>query len=159
MHGLVSFKALLASDERSWRPVGAIEPFAGVDDSQNADLRLGDFPSGYLAGGVREKRIRSVPEGIPSNISFNSSWVWFWSRTVEPQPIPGKGRFIGMETAGGFYKRVCPVCSDGVLLVGRDRLGRIVASDHCVACGQPFWYADLAAPDGTLAVVEEEGRA
>lgn len=40
------------------------------------------------------------------------------------------------------YKSVCPFCG-GVLLVSRDqRTQTLVRDDHCIQCGQSFFYVD-----------------
>jgi hypothetical protein len=42
------------------------------------------------------------------------------------------------------YRSNCPVCKDGVLLVGRDwETGELEEMDHCMACGQRFRYLDI----------------
>lgn len=42
------------------------------------------------------------------------------------------------------YRSNCPVCEEGVLLVGRDpKCGRLLELDTCVACGQMFRYLDI----------------
>lgn len=43
------------------------------------------------------------------------------------------------------YKRDCPSCKDGVLLVGRDlKTGELQEFDHCMSCGQRVRYLDIA---------------
>jgi len=45
----------------------------------------------------------------------------------------------------GPFRRKCPVCPDGLLLVGRDQKTlRILATDHCIVCGQRVEYTDEA---------------
>jgi len=42
------------------------------------------------------------------------------------------------------YKRVCPSCDDGLLLVMRDqKTFELLAEDCCVLCAQRFIYDDI----------------
>lgn len=43
-----------------------------------------------------------------------------------------------------FYPRKCPVCSEGVLLMRRDKTTLILqAEDNCLLCGQSYFYEDI----------------
>ena len=45
---------------------------------------------------------------------------------------------------GGNYKRFCPACKEGILLVGRERLTlRLLEEDRCILCGQRVKYTDI----------------
>ena len=51
-------------------------------------------------------------------------------------------------SAGGeprpFYRRECPFCESGMLLVGRDQeTYRLEAHDRCIGCGQLVEYLDI----------------
>jgi hypothetical protein len=42
------------------------------------------------------------------------------------------------------YKRECPACKKGLLLVSRERKTlRLLEEDHCVLCGQRVKYTDI----------------
>jgi len=41
------------------------------------------------------------------------------------------------------FKSKCPVCADGILLIGRDELGQLQGFDRCIGCGQAFKYLDI----------------
>lgn len=42
------------------------------------------------------------------------------------------------------YKRDCPVCKRGVLLVSRDqKTFELLATDRCILCGQQVIYSDI----------------
>ena len=48
-----------------------------------------------------------------------------------------------MPIDDGAYKRACPVCEDGVLLVNRNpETFEIEKYDRCVVCGQLVEYLD-----------------
>jgi hypothetical protein len=53
-----------------------------------------------------------------------------------------------MESDGGMFKRVCPVCDDGILLMGRAPDGLLFRDDCCIACGQRFRFMDEVPPGG-----------
>jgi len=43
-----------------------------------------------------------------------------------------------------YYKRKCPVCEEGLLLVARDSdTGLLQEHDRCVLCGQHVRYEDI----------------
>jgi len=43
-----------------------------------------------------------------------------------------------------IYKSICPVCSVGMLLVGRDQQTmELTEHDRCLFCGQTFQYTDI----------------
>ena len=47
------------------------------------------------------------------------------------------------------FKRLCPVCEDGVLPVRSDpQTARLLSEDWCTYCGQPVIYTDIDAVDG-----------
>lgn len=49
------------------------------------------------------------------------------------------------------YRSHCPVCEDGVLLVGRDLdTFELKELDICVCCGQHFRYTDIEEMRNTL---------
>jgi len=42
-----------------------------------------------------------------------------------------------------FYKSLCPVCEEGMLLMERHpETGKLLNKDYCVLCGQHFEYTD-----------------
>ena len=42
------------------------------------------------------------------------------------------------------YKSCCPVCKDGILLVGRDfKTLELEEFDRCISCGQRIKYLDI----------------
>ena len=44
----------------------------------------------------------------------------------------------------GKWKRKCPACKDGILLVRRDNTTlRLLESDRCISCGQLIKYIDI----------------
>jgi predicted RNA-binding Zn-ribbon protein involved in translation (DUF1610 family) len=43
-----------------------------------------------------------------------------------------------------IYKKVCPACDDGMLLVTRNQKTlELSAEDRCILCGQQFIYDDI----------------
>jgi len=43
-----------------------------------------------------------------------------------------------------IYKRECPECKKGILLVVRDiKNGKLLANDQCILCGQRYEYTDI----------------
>lgn len=43
----------------------------------------------------------------------------------------------------GLFKRVCPVCARGILLVRRDqKTFDLINADSCLLCAQQFIYTD-----------------
>lgn len=43
-----------------------------------------------------------------------------------------------------LYRSKCPVCNEGVLMVGRSQQTfELLEVDHCTSCGQPFRYEDI----------------
>lgn len=43
----------------------------------------------------------------------------------------------------GGYKSKCPVCSNGILLIVRDKQTfKMIRQDRCVSCGQKVFYTD-----------------
>lgn len=50
-----------------------------------------------------------------------------------------------------LYRSQCPVCEDGLLLVGRDQNTlELQKNDVCILCGQHFTYADIEEMRQTL---------
>jgi hypothetical protein len=48
------------------------------------------------------------------------------------------------ETGASAYKRDCPVCKHGTLLMNRDnKTFKLQKLDRCILCGQLFNYVDL----------------
>lgn len=49
-----------------------------------------------------------------------------------------------LKPIGESYKRECPFCESGLLLVGRDRdTGVLEALDRCIGCAQAVRYLDI----------------
>ena len=64
----------------------------------------------------------------------------YWKRLLRP---PGDS----------FYRRECPFCVQGLLLVGRDRETMVLEEyDACLYCGQHVSYLDIET------MREREGR-
>ena len=43
-----------------------------------------------------------------------------------------------------IFRSVCPVCEEGLLMVGRDQSTfKLVAEDNCILCGQKVVYSDI----------------
>ena len=58
------------------------------------------------------------------------------------------------DANGSLQKRVCPVCNEGMLPLGRYRgTWLLMNTDHCTHCAQQFLYLDI--PDNTIADVRE----
>ena len=51
-----------------------------------------------------------------------------------------------LESSGeSLYRKICPVCKEGVLLVYRDQESfKLVDLDMCILCGQRVKYLDIA---------------
>ena len=47
------------------------------------------------------------------------------------------------RTDESIYRSSCPVCKEGILLVGRDDDFKLSELDICVACGQYVIYTDI----------------
>jgi len=47
-----------------------------------------------------------------------------------------------------LYRRMCPLCEVGFLLMRRDNDFKLEAIDHCILCAQPFEYIDIAELNG-----------
>lgn len=47
------------------------------------------------------------------------------------------------------YRRKCPFCLDGMLLLSRGEDGRLVPNDMCIGCGQRVEYLDIKEIEGT----------
>lgn len=49
-------------------------------------------------------------------------------------------RILGDES---YYRRACPVCKTGMLLIARDReTYELIEHDRCISCGQAVIYTD-----------------
>ena len=58
----------------------------------------------------------------------------------DPIDIPYK-ELLPVEGAEDSYRRKCPVCKNGILLVRRDpKTLKLMDWDICVLCGQRFFY-------------------
>ena len=62
------------------------------------------------------------------------------------------------RSSDSSFKKECPVCREGMLLMNRNMDGMLMPDDACTWCCQRFWYADIATPPGLLTVLgEREG--
>ncbi len=52
-------------------------------------------------------------------------------------------RRLQNASPNSIFKKDCPVCDQGVLLVLRDEKYCIQPDDYCIYCGQHFYYTDL----------------
>ena len=51
---------------------------------------------------------------------------------------------LELSNESSVYRRKCPVCKDGILLVGREAgTFKLSPHDNCIACGQKFFYTDI----------------
>jgi hypothetical protein len=47
-------------------------------------------------------------------------------------------------TEESIFRSFCPVCKEGLLMVGRDqRTLKLRATDNCILCGQRVVYSDI----------------
>ena len=59
-------------------------------------------------------------------------------------PIDVKHSDLINVSEDSLYRKKCPVCNDGVLLVYRDKKTFDLAEyDRCVSCGQSVRYLDI----------------
>ncbi len=65
---------------------------------------------------------------------------------VGKEPIPIVWANLKRADDQILYRSDCPVCIQGVLMVGRNReTGELEENDGCVFCGQQFRYTDIDA--------------
>lgn len=63
---------------------------------------------------------------------------------IKKPPIQVFHKNLKRLSETSYYKSVCPVCENGLLLVGRDLNTLILQEyDFCVSCGQHFQYMDI----------------
>ena len=61
---------------------------------------------------------------------------------AEKPPI--KIRYADLEGDPDEFKRRCPVCKRGMLLIRRNhKTFKLEAKDNCILCGQQFVYIDI----------------
>ena len=49
---------------------------------------------------------------------------------------------ITPEGEASFFRKACPVCNLGTLLVSRDHVFAVAPNDRCIRCGQRYYYLD-----------------
>lgn len=63
---------------------------------------------------------------------------------IDKKPITVKHAELQRSDDNSSFRSDCPVCNDGVLLVGRDNnTFELLAEDNCILCGQKFIYSDI----------------
>lgn len=72
---------------------------------------------------------------------------------IDKEPITVNHGELRDATNDSIYKKECPSCEIGWLLVSREYNPphKIKANDYCLYCGQRFIYADVD-------LIESEGR-
>lgn len=64
-------------------------------------------------------------------------------RTIEHQAIGLRHSALLPASEVSAYKRLCPFCGEGMLLVRRDDMnGKLKRQDRCTSCGQAVKYLD-----------------
>ena len=62
---------------------------------------------------------------------------------INKDPIAVKHRDLERE-GDSMYRSSCPVCKEGILIVGRDqKTFQLLEDDNCILCGQRFIYSDI----------------
>jgi hypothetical protein len=63
---------------------------------------------------------------------------------VDAEPLHVEHAKLMPTMAQQRFRRYCPVCEKGVLLVRRDQKTlELLAEDNCMLCGQQFIYKDI----------------
>ena len=68
----------------------------------------------------------------------------YFAGNLYSQPVHVKHSDLVRFDDESMYRSICPVCGDGVLLVGRDvTTFGLLAEDRCLLCGQAVIYDDI----------------
>jgi hypothetical protein len=66
------------------------------------------------------------------------------ANNIHEEPITVAHADLERATDESIFRSVCPVCKEGLLMVGRDQeTFKLVAEDNCILCGQKVVYSDI----------------